>query len=206
MIMNYNKWFYEQHRYLTGIRDGKESYNDTKAIDVGERYKTLIDMSSQLLSEQPFGVVGNNAGFDRLIDLMSRSNYTFEDINQSLIETYDISLKNAMSSMLVNTHAVMFHCNNMDRDHVYMDKSAHYYMIDVPFNQLHFGDRDEFIRQKLCKMHTTENEYFIPINEFVMSDISDILGFTILCTVNGFICNDCMIAIDDKGFKFKIGW
>lgn len=204
--MNYNKWFYEQHRYLTGIRNGKESYNDTKAIDVGERYKTLIDMSSQLLSEQPFGVVGNNAGFDRLIDLMSRSNYTFEDINQSLIETYDISLKNAMSSMLVNTHAVMFHCNNMDRDHVYMDKSAHYYMIDVPFNQLHFGDRDEFIRQKLCKMHTTVNEYFIPINEFVMSDISDILGFTILCTVNGFICNDCMIAIDDKGFKFKIGW
>ena len=206
MIMNYNKWFYEQHKYLTGNRDGKTTFNDTKWVELHNRYRTLVEMGSKLLDEQPFGVVGNNKGFDKLLDLMARSNYTFEDINDSLIETYRVSLKNAMSKMLVNTHAVMCHCTNMDRDIVSMDKFTHYYIIDIPFNQLHFGDRDEFIRQKLHKMHNTNTDHYIPMSEFNTSEITSILGFSILCTINGFICNDCQIAVDDKGFKFKIGW
>lgn len=206
MKMNYNDWFYNQHRYLKGNRNGKITFNDTKWVDINKRYRTLIDMESELLNEQPFGVVGNNTGFDKLLDLMSRSNYTFDDINESLIDTYQVSLKNAMSRMLVNTQSVMFHCTNMDSDFVSMDKFTHYYIIDIPFNQLHFGDRDEFIRQKLHLMHNTESDHYVPMSKFVTSEISSLLGFTIMCTVNGFICNDCMIAIDDKGFKFKIGW
>ena len=206
--MNYNNWFYQQHKYSTGSRNnGKTTtFNDTKWVDINNRYKTLLKMNSQLLSDQPYGVIGNNTGFDKLIDLMTRSNYTFDDIDDSLIETYNVSLKNSMSRMLVNTHAVMFRCNNTDEHCVSADKFTHYYIIDAPFNQLHFGDRDEFIRQKLHKMHNIENGQYIPITEFITSEITKLLGFTILCTVNGFICNDCKVAIDDKGFKFKIGW
>ena len=89
---------------------------------------------------------------------------------------------------------------------VSVDKFTHYYIIDAPFNQMHFGDRDEFIRKQLTKMHNVARGNYVPIEDFLSKEISDILGFTILCTVNGFICNDCMIAMDDKGFKFKIGW
>lgn len=206
MLMNYNKWFYDQHKYLTGTRNGNITFNDTKWADINKRYKTIIDEESRLLEEQPFGIVGNNKGFDRLIDLMSKSNYSFEDINESLIKTYRHSLKNAMSDMLVNTHVVMFHCDTNDRNKVVADRFSHYRIISVPFDQLHFGSRDEFIRQRLHMMHTTANDYYVPMTEFLTSDVTKILGFTIICTVNGYICNDCMVAIDDKGFKFKIGW
>ena len=100
----------------------------------------------------------------------------------------------------------MFKCNNLDKEHVTSDKFTHYYIIDIPFAQLHFGDRDEFIRQKLSQMHNTSSNQYIDISEFSNSEISSILNFTILCTVNGFICNDCKVAVDDKGFKFKVGW
>lgn len=138
---------------------------------------------------------------------MTKSNYSFEDINDALIDTYNIQYQNAMSKMVVNTHAVMFSCKNNDKRYVSNDKfSPNEYIIDVPFNQLHFGDRDEFIYKRLSLMHTTENDYYVPMGEFIKSDISTKLGFTILCTVNGFICNNCKIAIDDKGFKFKVTW
>ena len=111
-----------------------------------------------------------------------------------------------MSDMLVNTRAVMFHCNTNDQDKVTPDRFTHYRIISVPFDQLHFGSRDEFIRQRLHMMHTAANDYYVPMTKFLTSEVTDILGFTIICTVNGYICNDCMVAIDDKGFKFKIGW
>ena len=81
--MNYNNWFYNQHKYLSGSRDKKTSFNDTKWVNMNKRYKTLVGMGSELLSQQPFAVMGNNNGFDKLLDLMARSNYTFEDINES---------------------------------------------------------------------------------------------------------------------------
>lgn len=206
MIMNYNKWFYKQHEYLKNIRDGKYGFNDTKWITINNRYQKLIDMNSELLTEQPFLVYGNNAGFDKLLDLMGRSNYTFEDLDKSMIETYKMSLQNAMSRNLVNTHAVIFHTNNMDKKNVTADKFTHYRIIEAPFNQLHFGHRDEFIRQKLHDMHVTNSDYYMSIQKFNASEITKILGFSIICSVNGRFCNDCSIAIDDKGFKFKVGW
>lgn len=207
--MNYNDWFYQQHRYLKGNREGIETYNDTKWVDINKRYQTLIDMKSKLLKEQPFNVVGNDKGFDKLIDLMAKSNYSFEDIDESLITSYQSSgaaYKNVMSRMVVNTHAVMCKYNYLDKEHVANERFTHYYIIDAPFNQLHFGDRDEFIRHKLHMMHNTAFGNYVPMETFNTSEVSDILGFTLLCTVNGFICNDCQVAIDDKGFKFKIGW
>ena len=206
MIMNYNKWFYKQHQYLKNIRDGKYGYNDTKWITINNRYQKLVDMGSELLNEQPFLVHGNNAGFDKLLDLMGRSNYTFEDLDKAMINTYKMSLQNAMSGNLVNTHAVIFHTNIMDEKHVTPEKFTHYKIIDAPFNQLHFGHRDEFIRQKLHDMHITKTDYYMDIQTFNTSEISSILGFSIICSVNGRFSNDCRIAIDDKGFKFKVGW
>lgn len=204
--MNYSDWFYRQHRYLTGKAKGVAEYNDTKWVDINERYQSLINTVSSLLDEQPYGIVGNNKGFAYLADLMNRSNYTFQDVNQALIDTYKVSLTNAMSRMLVNTQAVMFHCKSSDARYVSVDKLSGCYIVDAPFNQLHFGERDEFIRQRIQKIHNTANQYYIPINEFIQSDITKILGFTILCSVNGKIFNDCQVAVDDKGFKFKIRW
>ena len=206
MKINYGNWFYNQYKYLKGNRDGVVTFNDTKWESIIKRYEGLVSSMSDLLNEQPYGVVGNRYGFDKLINLMTRSNYTFEDINDSLIDTYRISLKNAMGRMSVNTETVMFKCDNMDKEHCAIDKFSHYYIIDAPMNQLHFGDRDEFIRQRLNKMHHTSDDYYMSFDEFIQSDISKILGFSIVCTVNGFISNDCKIAVDDKGFKFKIGW
>ena len=204
--MNYNSWFYDQHKYRTGIRNGQVSFNDTKWVNMNDRYRILKDMNSRLLKQQPFGVVGNNTGFDKLIDLLGRSNYTFEDINESLIDTYKASLQNAMSRNLVNTHAVMFHCSSTDSKNVSHDKFTHYWIIDAPFNQLHFGDRDEFIRQKLNQMHNTTSGTYVDMYSLTTAEFTKILGFTMICTVNGYICNDCKVAIDDKGFKFKVGW
>lgn len=205
MIMNYNNWFYNYHKYFTGNRDGKVSFNDTKWITMNERYKKLVDMSSELLSQQPYAVMGNNRGFDKLLDLMARSNYTFEDINESLINTYKMSLQNAMSKNLVNTHCVVSRCTNNDIN-VTSDRFSHYWIIDVPFNQFNFGDRDEFVRQRLHEIHTNENDKYLDMSRLMKDDINNILGFTLFCTVNGYISNDCKVAIDDKGFKFKVGW
>ena len=204
--MNYNKWFYNQHRYLKNSRNGLEGFNDTKWIDINKRYEKLVAMESELLLEQPFLVQGNNVGFDKLIDLMGRSNYTFGDIDDALSETYRVSLQNAMSRNLVNTHAVIFSTNILDSKNVAHDKFTHYKIVEAPFNQLHFGHRDEFIRQKLIDMHTKEGDYYVEISKFNTSSYARILNFSIICSINGFICNDCKIAIDDKGFKFKIGW
>ena len=80
--MNYNNWFFDQYKYLKGKRKGVETYNDTKWVNLYNRYKTLTSMESQLFAVQPFGIVGNNYGFEQLLELMGRSNYTFEDLNK----------------------------------------------------------------------------------------------------------------------------
>ena len=207
MRMNYNRWFYETHAYLYNTnKDGIIDYNDTKYIGIGDRYKRLVDLRSDLFSEQPFGVISNKRGFDKLIDLLEKSNYTFGDINDSLTDSYKLSLTNAMSGMLVNTHAIMFKCSNTDKRFVSADKFSKYYIVDIPFNQLHFGDRDEFIRQQLQQMHTNGNDKYVSLIDFNKSPFTNIIGFTLMCCVNGKICNDALVAIDDKGFKFKIGW
>ncbi len=205
MIMNYNQWFHKYHQYLTGSRDGKITYNDTKWQTINKRYQTLIDLNSQLIDKQPYGVVGNYYGFQQLTDLMDRSNYTFEDLNDSLIQTYQMSLQNAMSKMLVNTHAVVASVKYGDSKNLSMDRYGDF-IVDVPYDQLHFGDRDEFIRQKLHKMYETENQYYVPADEFLSDDISSILGFTLMCCVNGYMVSNWSVGIDEKGFRFKIPW
>lgn len=204
--MNYGAWFYNQHKYRKNNRGSVESFNDTKWATINERISKLVDIGSSLLTEQPFMVNGNNTGFDKLIDLMGRSNYTFDDIDDALKDTYRMSLQNAMSRNLVNTHCVMFHGSNVNDNNVSSESFTHYKIIEAPYNQLHFGSRDEFIRQKLQEMHTTQNKNFVPISKFNSSEFVKILDFSIICTINGYFCNDCLIAIDDKGFKFKIGW
>ena len=113
--INYNDWFYVFHHYLTGNRDGLVTYNDTKWANAYEQLKQLIDTNSILLSEQPAVVVGNHYGFDHLMDLMAKSSYTWNDVNQSLLDTYQHSLQNAMSRMVVNTHAIIYHNDNMSK-------------------------------------------------------------------------------------------
>lgn len=206
MIMNYHKWFNQQHRYLTGIRNGHETYNDTKWATINERYANIMDSVSSLLDEQPYGVVGNYAGFQQLIDVMERSNYTFEDIDQSLMETYRMSLQNAMGNMLVNTHCVVGHYKHTDKKHVTHDKYGHYYIVDIPWDQMHFGERDAFIRERLHSFYETENEQYLTSDKFLSNYISSVLGFTIICCVNGFMSDDWAVGIDEKGFRFKIGW
>lgn len=206
MIINYNKWFYDQHKYLTGSRNNVEGYVDTKWVDINKRYRNLIDAHSSLMRNQPFMVYGNKYGFDELIDLMGKSNYTFADLDEALSDTYRMSLQNAMSRNVVNTHAVIFHCNNMTEGNATSVSFTHYRIIDVPFDQMHFGPRDEFIRQKLHEMHTKAGGKYVDIFSFNTSPIGKILDFSIVCSVNGRISNDCYVAIDDKGFKFKVGW
>lgn len=205
MKINYNAWFFNQHKYRTSKRDNVESFTDTKWYNINERFKNLMDMESELLNEQPGFVQANNKGFDMLLDLLGRSNYTFEDLDSSLKETYRVSLQNTMSRNVVNTHAIMYHIKSDDKRHVSSVNFTNYKVIDAPFNQLHFGHRDEFIRQKIHEMHITENNHFIDIGKFNSSEIADVLDFCILCTINGFISNDCKVAIDDHGFKFQIG-
>ena len=206
MKMNYGKWFYNQHKYRKNSRDGNENFTDTKWININDRYQKLIEAHSGLLSEQHFIVQGNDTGFEKLIDLMGRSNYTFEDIDDALGETYEMSLQNTMSRNLVNTHCVIFATSNLDQRNTQSEKFTHYRIIDAPWNQLHFGHRDEFIRQKISQMHETYGDYHADVMAFNSSEFNDILGFSIMCTVNGRICNDVKIAIDDKGFRFKVGW
>ena len=90
MNMDYKPWFYKYYRYLTGNRNGSTTYNSTRFIDAIQRYSKV----SELESEQPYGVVGNTSGFDKLIDLLTKSNYSFEDINDSLIKTYKENIDN----------------------------------------------------------------------------------------------------------------
>ena len=204
MQINYNEWLLLYHKYLTGKRDGKTSFNDTTWNTINERMTTLIDLNSQLLNKQPYGVIGNYTGFQQLTDLMEASNYTFEDLDQSLIQTYKQTLKNAMSRMVVNTHAVIAHYNCND-DSIKQDTQG-YYSIDVPFMQLHFGERDEFIRQRLHEFYETENQHYVDADTFESAYLSDILDFSLICTVNGFMSNDWKVGVDEKGFHFKIRW
>lgn len=206
MHINYNRWFYDYHKYLKGTRNGNTTFNDTKWKYIGERYQTLIDLSSHILHDQPYNVIGNDYAFNRLLELLNNSNYTFEDVNESLIKAYKFNLRNAMSRMVTNTHNVLFECKNTDAKYVYVDKISQKYIVEVPFMQMHFGERDEFIRQKIQMMHQTSTDYYVPMKDFYDTEVSKILGFTILCTVNGYISNDCEIAMSEKGLRFKIGW
>lgn len=206
MKANYNSWFHEYNKYLTATRGDKKDFIDTKWVDINHRMNTLRNLKTDLIKEQPFGIVGNNKGFSHLIDLISKSDYTFEDIDHALVKSYKRTLQASMSNMLVNTQALMFHCTSSNNQYVSYDTVSGYYVIDVPFNQLHFGDRDEFIRNKLHEMYKTSKDNYMTMNKFISSEISSMLGFSLLCSVNGYICNDWMVAIDDRGFKFKIMW
>ena len=86
MNMDFGPWFYNYYRYLKGNRDGKESFNSTRFIDTMERFQKVKD----LFNLQPYGIVGNTSGFEKLIDLMTRSNYTFEDMWLDLKNGYQI--------------------------------------------------------------------------------------------------------------------
>lgn len=204
--MNYHDWFYKYHKYLTGSRNGTRGYLDTKWKTINARYEKLAETMSSLLDEQPYNIVGNYAGFQQLYDLMQTSNYTFADIDQSLIETYRTTLQNAMGNMMVNTHCVLAKYWQDDKRHVSHDKYDHYYIIEVPFAQMHFGERDEFVRQKLHAFYETESKYFMPSDRFCSDEISKILGFTIICCTNGFMSDDWYVGISEQGFRFKIGW
>ena len=129
MKPNYNNWFFNQHKYRTSKRKREEAFTDTKNYNMHERLKRLIEMESELLVEQPYMVQGNNKGFDMLIDLLGRSNYTFEDLDESLSETYRVSLRNTMSRNLVNTHAIIFNTNLTDKKNVSAESFSHYKII-----------------------------------------------------------------------------
>lgn len=205
--INFNKWFYEYHHYLKNSRNGIEDFNDTKWNNMNERLSRLIDLESDILAEQPFGVISNKYGFDKLIELFEKSNYIFRDLDNALVDTYKMSYENAMSRMMVNTHAVIAHYKSTDKYHVSTDPlNSKYYIVDVPFDQLHFGDRDEFIRQYLNKMYNHRTEYYMPVEELISSDITKVLNCTFICVTNGMFCNDWSVAMNDQGFSFRIGW
>ena len=206
MKLNFNEWFYKYHEYLKNSNN-YEYFNDTKWKNVNDRLMKLIELESDMLSEQPFNIISNEYGFDKLIELFDKSNYTFNDLNESLIDAYRMSYENAMSRMIVNTHAVISHCNSNDRKHVSIDRiNSKYYIVDVPYNQLHFGDRDEVIRNYLDRMYNKRNERYISMDEMISDNILKVMNCAFICTTNGLICNDWSVAIDDKGFHFRIGW
>ena len=205
MKVNYNRWFYEQHHYTQGSRNGIISYNDTKWKNMNQRFSKLVDINSSIMQEQPFGVVSNYAGFDKLIALLNDSNYTFQDLDKALDDTYRVSLKNAMSRMVVNTHAIISHCKNTNTDTV-TSTGTKYYIIDVPWNQLSFGERDEIIRQQLSQMYSKNTDYYVSMNKMLSDEITKLMGCAFICTTNGMICNDWLVAFDDKGLRFKIAW
>jgi len=213
MKMNYNAWFYAFHNYLTGNRDGIIGYNDTSVADIGDRYRQLIEMKqhendpeNSLFTKQPYGMLGNTTGFAQLLSLLSQSSYSFEDIDDALKKTYDQSLRRAMGKMMVNTHAVIFHATNINDKHIHNETLTSYFNVDIPYDQLHFGERDEFIRQKLHKMHDSVNERFIHVSEFTNSPFMKILGCTFMMTINGMICNEFYAGFDDHGFRFRFGY
>ena len=206
MKANYNEWFYKYNQYIATKDQGvMKDYNDTSWVNIMTRIKQLESVGNALVT-QPFGVAGTERGFAHLLDLMVKSNYSFNDIDDSLMESYKKTLQASMSNMMVNSHAIILSCKSNDKRYVTYDQQSRYHLITVPFDQLHFGDRDEFIRQKLPLMHTKANKKFIPLQEFVSKEIDQILGFTLVVSVNGYICNDCMFAIDEQGFQFKVMW
>ena len=189
MRINYNSWFYEQHRYLQGSKDGYTSYNDTKWNNIFRRMKTLVDLQSQLIQEQPFSVVANYAGMNRLVGLLDKTDYTFQDIDDALVDTYKRSLKNAMSNMVVNTHAVIATGRNTDKNITRDPMNTDYYVIDVPYQQLHFGDRDEVIRQQLQNMFARSRNNYLTSTDFINDNLVNLMGFTLICACNGLICH-----------------
>ena len=205
--INYNDWFYKYHHYVKGNRNGLITYNDTKWKNINDRLLPLLESQSTLIDEQPFAVVGNNVGIDKLLNLMQDSNYTFGDVNDALVETYKMNYQNAMSRMVVNTHAVICSFTNKDSKNVRYDSLSNYYIIDVPYDQMHFGERDEFIRQRLQEMHVKSTDVWVHINDLNNIPIyKEILEFSIMITMNGLICNDIMVGFDDKGMMFKARW
>ena len=203
MVINYNDWFYEFHRYLTGSRNGNVSYNDTNYANIQEQLQRLIETHSTLINEQPCGVVGNQYGFERLVQLMEKSGYTFEDINASLTNTYEHSIRQSMSRQLVNTHAIVYHTKRLQSHYA----SGQYYLIDLPYDQLRFGgERDEFIRQRFQSLNHTDDKRFLDIEEFSLSEYTKILKCAFIVSVNGLICNDVKIGFNDHGLKFHIGY
>lgn len=194
--INYNKWFYDFHKY----RKNDKTFNDTKWATFKEQQSKLQDSSNQ-----PFGIVGNENGLNRLIDLMSQSNYTFDDIHESLINTYRQSLQNAMSRAVVNSGLIVFN-GGINDPHVKSEQSSHFYIIDVPYDLINFGDRDNFIRNKLQLMHHSDFDNYVDYEDFVSSDIMKYLDFSFVCCSNGFINNNIKVGFDEYGFKFKVGW
>ena len=206
MKANYNEWFYKYNQYIaTKDRSVIKDYNDTSWVNIMTRIKQLESVGSSLVT-QPLGVAGTERGFSHLLDLMVKSNYSFNDIDDSLMEAYKKTLQASMSNMMVNSHAVILSCKSNDKRYVSYDQQSRYHIITVPYAQMHFGDRDEFIRQKLPLIHTKANRHFIPLQEFVSKEIDQILGFSLMVSVNGYICNDCMFAMDEQGFQFKVMW
>ena len=174
---------------------------------MNDRLKRLVDLESTMINEQPFDVVSNKYGFDRLIELLDKSNYTFDDVDDALVDTYKMVYENAMSRMMVNTHTVITHCKSNDRGTIRIDKTdSRYYIVDVPFNQFHFGDRDEMIHHYIDKMFNHRSNYYMPMETLISNELSSVLNCTFICTTNGLINNDWGVAIDDKGFHFRIGW
>ena len=206
MKANYNEWFYKYNQYIaTKDHSVIKDYNDTSWVNIMTRIKQLESVGSSLVT-QPLGVAGTERGFSHLLDLMVKSNYSFNDIDDSLMEAYKKTLQASMSNMMVNSHAVILSCKSNDKRYVSYDQQSRYHIITVPYAQMHFGDRDEFIRQKLPLIHTKANRHFIPLQEFVSKEIDQILGFSLMVSVNGYICNDCMFAMDEQGFQFKVMW
>ena len=177
-----------------------KTFNDTKWATFKEQQSVLGDSLNQ-----PFGIVGNENGMNRLINLMRQSNYTFDDIHDSLIKTYRQSLQNAMSRSVVNSGLIVF-SGGVDDPHVTSEPSSHYYIIDIPYDLINFGDRDSFIRNKLELMHHSDYDNYVDYETFVSSDIRKYFDFSFICCTNGFINNNVKIAFDEYGFKFKVGW
>ena len=203
MKINYNEWFYKFHQYLMGNRDGLDTYNDTNWRNVQERLQRLINIDSDILAQQPYQVVGNTYGFEQMLTLMNASGYTFEDINESLINTYEHSVRQSMSRMLVNTRAIVYHTKTMTK----LYSKGKYYVVDIPFDQLRFGgERDEFIRQKFHDVHHTDDDNCLSLDEFTLSEYTKILKCAFIVSLNGMIWHDVKIGFDDHGLIFKIGY
>lgn len=202
-LINYKDWFYKYHQYLNG---NDNTFVDTKWNNINERLINLIRENSDLIGNQPYAVVGNNYGIESLINLMQSSDYKFYDINDALVQTYNSSYKNSMSRMVVNTHAIIGSFTNKDK-HVRYDATTNYFIIDVPYDQLPFKDRDEMVRQRLQQMHVTSTNVWIPLADLNTIPIyNTLLGFGIMITMNGLISNDCLVAFDEKGMMFKVRW
>lgn len=198
MKMNFNDWFYEFHNY--------SKRDDTSWVNLTDRYRHLQEIHSELLEKQPYGIIGNQYGFEKLFELMSNSNYGIKNIDDAMVKTYERSLRRAMGKMLVNTHAVIFHAKSLKDKHIHVDQLSTHYVVDVPYDQMHFGERDEFIRQKLQKMHDSVNKQFIPMTEFHTNEFTKILDFSAICVINGKICNEFAIGFDDHGLRFRFGY